>query len=66
MVKSGLDDKLVDEMGGVPRVSPYRLSAHLGSAFVIYLLAVATGLSILTGRPGAMTAAQRQVCASIL
>lgn len=33
MVKSGLETK-DDE---IPRVSPYRLCAHLGSAFVIYL-----------------------------
>lgn len=33
MVKSGLEEKY----DGIPRVSPYRLCAHLGSAFVIYL-----------------------------
>merc|ERR1719491_218258 len=34
MVRSGLDKKLVAEIeGGIPRVSPYRLAAHLTCAF---------------------------------
>jgi cytochrome c oxidase assembly protein subunit 15 len=48
MVKSGLDDKLIEERK-VPRVSQYRLAAHLGSAFVIYLFTFFTGLSIISG-----------------
>lgn len=36
MVKSGLDAKSVEELGGVPRVSQYRLAAHLGMAFAVY------------------------------
>lgn len=35
MVKSGLEDRFV-EQSDVPRVSQYRLAAHLGLAFVIY------------------------------
>ena len=46
MVKSGLDHSLVEDKK-VPRVSQYRLAAHLGSAFVIYLTALTTGLSVL-------------------
>lgn len=34
MVKSGLDENLLQ--GGVPRVSQYRLAAHMGSAVLIY------------------------------
>ena len=36
MVKSGLEDQ--DNSSITPRVSPYRLSAHLASAFLIYSL----------------------------
>lgn len=36
MVKSGLEDSLLDTPGTVPRVSQYRLAAHLGTAFVLY------------------------------
>jgi len=35
MVKSGLDEKII-ENNAVPRVSQYRLAAHLGSAFLFY------------------------------
>ncbi len=37
MVKSGLEDRF-HEPSDVPRVSQYRLAAHLGSAFVLYSL----------------------------
>eukprot|EP00834_Sanchytrium_tribonematis_P004104 NODE_185_length_13590_cov_0.472908.p5 type:complete len:343 gc:universal NODE_185_length_13590_cov_0.472908:341-1369(+) len=47
MVKSGLDDKLI-EKAETPRVSPYRLAAHLTSAFGIYCLSFYSGLQILT------------------
>lgn len=36
MVKSGLDEQSVKDLGGVPRVSQYRLAAHLGMAFLVY------------------------------
>ncbi|KAG2182412.1 hypothetical protein INT43_007342 [Umbelopsis isabellina] len=36
MVKSGLSQALMKEPGAVPRVSQYRLTAHLATAFVIY------------------------------
>ena len=38
MVKSGLDEQLIAEANpsGVPRVSQYRLAAHLGMAFAVY------------------------------
>lgn len=35
MVKSGLESRFHGE-SDVPRVSQYRLAAHLGSAFVLY------------------------------
>lgn len=41
MVKSGLSDKL-KEPGQVPRVSQYRLAAHLGTAFLVYWLSINT------------------------
>ena len=44
MVKSGLDEQLVQD---VPRVSQYRLTAHLGSALVLFLLSLRTGLKVL-------------------
>lgn len=49
MVKSGLKDDLFDK-GQHPRVSQYRLAAHLGTAFVAYLAMVWNGLAILRER----------------
>lgn len=46
MVKSGLKDDLFAP-GSHPRVSQYRLTAHLGAAFAVYCSMVLTGLSIL-------------------
>lgn len=36
MVKSGLEDEILTTPGAVPRVSQYRLAAHLGTAFLLY------------------------------
>ncbi|KAJ1511660.1 Cytochrome c oxidase assembly protein cox15 [Coelomomyces lativittatus] len=47
MVKSGLEPDVLEVPNATPRVSQYRLAAHLGSAFVIYLLSVWQGLQIL-------------------
>jgi len=47
MVKSGLEDALLDTPGAVPRVSQYRLAAHLGTAFVLYAGMLGTGLAAL-------------------
>lgn len=44
MVKSGLDAELVQD---VPRVSQYRLTAHLTSALVLFALSLRTGLKVL-------------------
>ena len=52
MVKSGLVD--------VPRVSPYRLAAHLGLALVIYALILWQALAALWPRPGPAPAAARR------
>lgn len=49
MVKSGLKDDLFAK-GEVPRVSQYRLTAHLGAAFVVFCSMLYTGLSILRER----------------
>ncbi|KAF1984928.1 cytochrome c oxidase assembly protein cox15 [Aulographum hederae CBS 113979] len=46
MVKSGLKDDLFAP-GSHPRVSQYRLTAHLGAAFVVYTSMLYAGLSIL-------------------
>lgn len=46
MVKSGLKDDLL-EQGKHPRVSQYRLAAHLGTAFVAYLAMFWNGIRIL-------------------
>ena len=46
MVKSGLKDDLFAP-GSHPRVSQYRLTAHLGAAFIVYLTMLTSGLSIL-------------------
>ena len=47
MVKSGLDNKFMEEPGSHPRVSQYRLTTHLAAAFVLYTAMVFTGLNIL-------------------
>ena len=46
MVKSGLKDDLFAK-GSHPRVSQYRLTAHLGAAFVCYVAMLWNGLAIL-------------------
>lgn len=46
MVKSGLKDDLFAK-GSHPRVSQYRLAAHLGTAFVAYMAMLWNGLRIL-------------------
>lgn len=46
MVKSGLKDDLF-EQGQHPRVSQYRLAAHLGTAFIAYLTMLTNGMRIL-------------------
>jgi cytochrome c oxidase assembly protein subunit 15 len=46
MVKSGLDEAKVKELGGVPRVSQYRLAAHLGLAFLVYSACVRLSLGV--------------------
>ncbi|ORY07492.1 cytochrome oxidase assembly [Basidiobolus meristosporus CBS 931.73] len=46
MVKSGLAHELVENKG-VPRVSQYRLTAHLASAFFLYVGCLLTGWDIL-------------------
>ncbi|XP_054885078.1 cytochrome c oxidase assembly protein COX15 homolog [Poeciliopsis prolifica] len=45
MVKSGLEEK--PESHDVPRVSQYRLCAHLGSALVLYCASLWTGLTLI-------------------
>ncbi|KAI6004165.1 COX15/CtaA family [Pisolithus albus] len=47
MVKSGLEDSIMDTPGGIPRVSQYRLAAHLGTALVLYGGMLGTGLAVL-------------------
>jgi cytochrome c oxidase assembly protein subunit 15 len=47
MVKSGLKEEGLQAQNGVPRVSQYRLAAHLGTAFGVYTLMVLMGLSVL-------------------
>jgi cytochrome c oxidase assembly protein subunit 15 len=46
MVKSGLEDRF-DGPSDVPRVSQYRLAAHLGSAFVLYSYLLWSALDLL-------------------
>ena len=46
MVKSGLDQESVTDLGGVPRVSQYRLAAHLGMAFTVFALCLRMGLGV--------------------
>ncbi|XP_008070057.1 cytochrome c oxidase assembly protein COX15 homolog isoform X1 [Carlito syrichta] len=48
MVKSGLEEK--PDSHDIPRVSQYRLAAHLGSALVLYCASLWTSLSLLLPR----------------
>ena len=48
MVKSGLKEPPTGTQS-VARVSPFRLTGHLGCAFLIYAMALTTGVSILRG-----------------
>ena len=45
MVRSGLEDK--PEASAVPRVSQYRLAAHLGTALTLYSSLLFTSLGLL-------------------
>jgi heme a synthase len=47
MVQSGLDYQGLAVQDGVPRVSQYRLAAHLGTAFLVYTAMVLMALSVL-------------------
>lgn len=47
MVQSGLEESLMHDPNAVPRVSQYRLAAHLGTAVVLYAGMLATGLSVI-------------------
>lgn len=47
MVKSGLDQDFLNQPGSHPRVSQYRLTAHLGAAFLVYIAMLTTGISII-------------------
>lgn len=46
MVKSGLEKKPIAE-NDIPRVSQYRLAAHLGTAVLLYSSMLYTALGIL-------------------
>lgn len=54
MVKSGLEDRFQGP-SDVPRVSQYRLAAHLGLAFVLYSGLLAGALRVLRPFPAAAT-----------
>ena len=47
MVQSGLEQSIVDTPGAVPRVSQYRLAAHLGTALLLYAGMFGTGLAAI-------------------
>lgn len=47
MVKSGLEDSIMDTPNAVPRVSQYRLAAHLGVAFLLYAGMFGLGMSTI-------------------
>jgi cytochrome c oxidase assembly protein subunit 15 len=47
MVKSGLKAEELHAQDGIPRVSQYRLAAHLGTAFGVYTIMILLGLSVL-------------------
>lgn len=50
MVKSGLDQEQLEARKSKPTVSQYRLTTHLGTAFILYLGMIWTGFEILKER----------------
>ena len=54
MVKSGLDPKNFEGPNDIPRVSQYRLAAHLSSAMVLYSFLLWNSFAVLI--PPAQTA----------
>ena len=46
MVKSGITTEAIQARDGVPRVSQYRLAAHLGMAFLVYSLSLRHALGV--------------------
>lgn len=58
MVRSGLQSPKNEH--DVPRVSPYRLAAHLTSAFVIYSSLLWTTFTLASPRPVALLAGGAQ------
>ncbi|KAJ7228953.1 electron transfer protein 1 [Mycena pura] len=50
MVRSGLEESILETPGAVPRVSHYRLAAHLAMAFALYIGMFTTGMSIIKDR----------------
>lgn len=65
MVKSGLKDDLFAP-GSHPRVSQYRLTAHLGTAFICYTAMLWNGLSILRAHRLLKDAAAADIAISAL
>ncbi|KAL0303600.1 UNVERIFIED_CONTAM: Cytochrome c oxidase assembly protein COX15 [Sesamum radiatum] len=63
MVKSGLEEPTTEY--AEPRVSPYRLAAHLTSAFVIYSGLFWTALSVVMPEPPAESVAWVQGAAKV-
>jgi len=49
MVKSGLDEKII-ENNALPRVSQYRLAAHLGTALLFFMGTLRVALSVKKDR----------------
>ncbi|KAJ7507455.1 electron transfer protein 1 [Mycena galericulata] len=47
MVQSGMEESLLETPGAVPRVSHYRLAAHLAMAFALYTGMFSTGMAII-------------------
>jgi heme a synthase len=46
MVESGLSNEILTTPGAVPRVSQYRLAAHLGAALTLYIGMFATAVGV--------------------
>jgi hypothetical protein len=48
MVSSGLEKSIESDKHGQARVAPNRLTAHLGSALIIYVSMLANGIRVLS------------------
>eukprot|EP00126_Sphaerothecum_destruens_P011117 Sdes_comp20860_c0_seq1m17705 len=67
MVRSGMDENLLSQQeNNIPRVSQYRLAAHLGSAFLIYTFMILLGLNLRKNHLKISTSATQEMIQNLV